>query len=61
MTALLLEISIFCVRAGCDIRLVNYGSQHLITALSNKPFVGAYTHNLKTTGYIWTFSILSAG
>ena len=33
--------------------------QTLITVLSDKPFVHAYTHKLKTTGYIWTFSILN--
>ena len=33
--------------------------QTLIAVLSDKPFVHAYLHNLKTTGYIWTFSILN--
>ena len=33
--------------------------QTLIAVLSDKPFVGAYMHNLKTTGYIWTLSKLN--
>ena len=56
MTALLSEMSIFCVRAGCVIRMASYGSKHSLLFFSNKPFVGPYRHNLKTTGYIWTFS-----
>ena len=33
MTALLSEISIFCVRAGCEIRLMTYGSKHSLQFL----------------------------
>ena len=57
MTALLWEMSMFCVRAGCEIRLVSYSSKHASQSLSNKPFVRTYTHNLKTIGHILTFSI----
>ena len=59
MTGLLLEISIFCVRAEYTNRLASYGSKHSLQFLFNKPFVHPYTHSLKTTGYVWTFSILS--
>ena len=52
-TALLLEVSIFCVRAGFEIQLVSYGSKHASQSLSSKPFVRTCTHNLKTTGHIW--------
>ena len=38
MTALLLEISIFCVRAGCEIRMESYASKHALQFLSDKPF-----------------------
>ena len=31
--------------------------QTLIAVLSDKPFVRGYMHTVKTTGYIWTFSI----
>ena len=50
-TALLLKISIFCVKAGFEIWLPSYGSKHSSQFLSNKPFVHPYMHNLKTTGY----------
>ena len=57
MTALLSGVPIFCVRAGCEIGLVSYGSKHSLQFLSDQWFVHPYTHNLKTTGYIWTFSV----
>ena len=57
VTALLSEMSIFCVIAGSIIRLVSYGSKHSLQFLSNKPFVPPYTHNLRTTGNVWTFNI----
>ena len=59
MTALLLEMPIFCDRTGCEIQLVSYGSKHSVQFLFDKPFVHPYTLNLKTTGYIWTFIILN--
>ena len=37
-TALLLKMSLFCVRAGCEIRLASYGSKHSSQFLSDKPF-----------------------
>ena len=56
-TALQLEMSIFCVRARCEVQLLSYGSKHVSQSLSHKPFVGASTRNLKITGCIWTFCI----
>ena len=58
-TALLLVMSIFCVKAGCKIWLVSYGSKHASQSLSDKPLAHTYTHNLKTTGDTWTFSTLN--
>ena len=42
-------MSIFSVRAGCEIQLMSYGSKHALQSLSDKHFVGTYmyTHNLK--------------
>ena len=59
MTALLLEMSFFCVRAACKVQLASYGSKHALWSLSDTPFVCTYTHNLKTTGHIWMFWILN--
>ena len=61
MTALLSKMFIFCVRVqvGCKTRLVSYDSKHASYPLSDKPFVCAYTLNLKTTGRIWMFGILN--
>ena len=39
ITALLSEISIFCVRAGGEIRMVSYTSIHESQSLSEKPFL----------------------
>ena len=39
MTALLLEISIFCVRGGCKILMARYTSKCASQFLSNKPFL----------------------
>ena len=39
MTALLSEMSIFYARAGCEIRLVSYGSKHASQSPSDKSFV----------------------
>ena len=49
--ALLLEMSIFCVRAVCAIPVVSYGSKHALQSLSNKPFVRTYMYNLNTSGH----------
>ena len=52
MTTLLLEMSIFCVRAGCKIQLMSYGSKHALQCLSDKQIVHTWTHNMKTAGHI---------
>ena len=52
------RISIFCVRAGCEMPLVSYVSKHSSQFFPlSHVCVLICTHNLKTTGYIWTFSI----
>ena len=56
MTALLSEMTIFWVRAGCGIRLVSYGLKHVLQSLFNVTFC-THLHNLKTT-HVWTFRIL---
>ena len=33
------KMSIFCVRAGCEIQLASYGSKHVSQSLSSKPSV----------------------
>ena len=58
-TAPLSVVSIFCVRAGCEVRLASYGSKYAWQCLYDKPFVHTYTHNLKITGHMWTFNILN--
>ena len=37
--------------------MVNYGSIHVLQSLP-KSHLYLFTHNLKTSGHIWTFSIL---
>ena len=56
-TVLLLEISLFLVRAACELRSMRYGSKHASRSLSCMPFnfVRTYTHNSKTKGRIRTF------
>ena len=39
MTALLSEMSIFCVRAGFEIQMANYASKHASQSLSDKLFL----------------------
>ena len=56
-TALLLEMSIFYVRAGCEIQMAIYAFKHASESLSYKPFVRTYTLNLKITGPIRMFCI----
>ena len=56
-TALLSEMSILCVRAGCEKRMVSYASKHASQSLSNKPFVHRGMHNLNTSAHMWTFNI----
>ena len=51
MTAQPLEESISCIRARCEIRFSELWLQTRIAVFSDKPFMCAYTHNLKTTGY----------
>ena len=41
MTALLSEMSIFCVRAGYEIWMASYASKRISQSLSDKPFVCA--------------------
>ena len=60
MTSLLSEMSVFCVRAGCETRIVSYASKHASQSLSDKPFLpiqSSLTHNFKTSGLTWMFSI----
>ena len=60
MTALLSEMSISCVRAGCKIQMASYTSKHASQSLCDKPFLCIHctkTHNSKTSGHMWTFSI----
>ena len=57
-TALPLEMSIFWVRAACEIWLVSCDSKHASQSLpADNPFVCIYIHNLKTTGRIWMLRI----
>ena len=51
MTALLSEMSTFCVRAKCEMQMVSYGSKNASKFLSYKP--RTYTYNVKTTCHIW--------
>ena len=57
MAALLSEMSISCVRSGCKILQVSYGSKHTSQCLFDKAFAHTYVHNLKTAGDIRTFYI----
>ena len=58
MTTLLSEMPVFCVRGGCEIRMVSYPSKHASQSLSDKPFLHlqlyldtcTYMYNLKTSG-----------
>ena len=54
-TALLSEMTIFWVRAACEIQLVSYGSKHASQSLSDTPFVRISTSTCKskTTSHIW--------
>ena len=56
-TALLSEMSIFYVRAGCKVQLSSYGSKHVhvLQSLFDKPLVPTYMLNLKTTRHIMNF------
>ena len=47
MTALLSEMSIFCIRAGCKIRMASYASKHSWQSSSETPFF-VYTVYLDT-------------
>ena len=58
-TAIHSEISIFWVRAVCEIWSASYGSKHASQPLPIRNFVRIYTHNLKTRGRIWAFYILN--
>ena len=51
-TALLPEMSIFCVRAGCEIRMVRYASKHALQSLSDKPFLGIDTQRENFRSYV---------
>ena len=66
MTVLHSEMSVFYVRAGCEIPMASYTSKRASQSLSDKPFLRIYsvlrhihTHtcSLKTSGHMWTFSI----
>ena len=56
MASLLLEMSIFCIRVECKIRLAWYGSKHASWSLSDKPFVPTYMLNLKTIQVVYEYS-----
>ena len=56
-TPLLSEMSILCVRAGCEMRLASYVSKHASQYLSDKPLVRTSTQLENYTGRMWTFSI----
>ena len=43
MTALLLEMSIFCGRAGCEIWMASYASKHASQSPFDKPFLRIYS------------------
>ena len=43
MTALLMEMYIFCVRAGFEIRIASYAFKHASQSHANRPFY-AYMH-----------------
>ena len=45
--ALLSEMYIFCVRAGCEIRMAIYASKHASEFLSYKQLVRIYTHTAR--------------
>ena len=51
MTALLSEVSIFYVRAGCEVWFRSYGSKYTSQSRFDKPFVHTYMQNLKSTGH----------
>ena len=57
MTAPLSKMSIFCVRAECEIWFSSYGSKHAAHSFSGMPFFCPYTHNLKTIGHMWMICI----
>ena len=61
MTALLLEMPIFCVRAGCGVGMSIYPYEHLSQASSVRDLrvtvtVVLTTHNLKTSGHMRTLA-----
>ena len=59
-TALLLEMSIFCVGARYEIQLASYGSKHASQPLFDNQFLPTYTHNLKSNNcslYYWRHSL----
>ena len=56
-TALLSEMSIFWVRAPCEIWLASYGSKCTSLSLSKMPFMRTSMQNLKTTSHMWMFCL----
>ena len=50
-TTPLSEMSIFCVRVGCQIQSKSSCSKLASECISNEPFVRTYTYNLKTIGH----------
>ena len=52
MTEIISEMSIFLIRAACEIQWLSYGFKHTSQSLSPTPFVRTYMHNLRTTGCI---------
>ena len=55
MNVLPLEISLFFIRAICEIQLVSDGFKHALQPLSNTMFCATYTCNSKTTNHIFMF------
>ena len=60
MTPVLLDMSIFCVRAGQEIQLASYGSKHALQCHFDKPYMHTYMSNMKSTGHVWTLCILNS-
>ena len=56
-TALLSEMSIFCVKAGCKIWMASYASKHTSQSFSGKPIVHIQLH-LTHTHVTWKFQVI---
>ena len=54
MTVLLSEMSIFFVRAGCEIQMASYASKHALQSLSDKSFL----HNSVLRRITWKLQVI---